>query len=205
MDGLLLDSERLAKDAFFTACREFGLQPEPAGYEGCIGATGEATEGILRDAYGPDFPYPQVRDRWAALYEQWVLHRPVPVKPGALELLQRFAQLRVPCALATSTGRKITLAKLRHARLDGCFPHLVCGGETPRGKPYPDPYIEATASLGAAPEHCWALEDSNTGVRAAHAAGLRVFQVPDQVAPSAEVAALGHIIVGSLFEVLQQL
>jgi hypothetical protein len=38
-------------------------------------------------------------------------------------------------------------------------------------------------------------------VRAAHAAGLEVIQVPDLVAPSAELLALGHPVVGSLFDV----
>ena len=40
---------------------------------------------------------------------------------------------------------------------------------------------------------------------AAHAAGLRVFQVPDLVAPSDEVRALGHEVVGSLLDVLEVL
>lgn len=205
MDGLLLDSERLAKDTFVEACREFDWEPDLEGYAGCIGATYEATGAILLEAYGADFPYAQISQRWSELYEQWVLYRPVAVKPGAAELLQRLAELQVPCALATSTRREVTLAKLRHAELASHFVHLVCGGEAPRGKPHPDPYLQATAAMGLAAERCWALEDSNNGVRAAHAAGLYVFQVPDQVAPSAEVRALGHTIVDSLFAVIARL
>jgi HAD superfamily hydrolase (TIGR01509 family) len=205
MDGLLLDTERLAKQTFLAACVEYGWKPDLAGYDQCIGTTYEDTERILRQAYGPAFPFAEIRARWGELYEQWVLQRPVPLRPGAAELLERFAELEIPCALATSTRRELARAKLHHAGLESCFSYLVCAGEAPRGKPHPEPYLWAAAGIGEAPAACWALEDSNSGVRAAHAAGLRVFQVPDQVAPSADIKALGHSIVGSLFEVLHHL
>ena len=38
-------------------------------------------------------------------------------------------------------------------------------------------------------------------MRAAHAAGLFVFQVPDLVQPAADVRGIGHPVVGSLREV----
>ena len=205
MDGLLLDTERLAMETFLAACAEFGWEPDVAGYKRCIGTTYEGTERILKEVFGADFPYAQISLRWGELYESWVRHRPVAVKPGAPELLQRLAELGIPCALATSTRRELTVAKLHHAELAGHFAHLVCGGESARGKPHPDPYLQAVAGIGKQPQRCWALEDSNHGVRAAHAAGLRVFQVPDLVTPSDEVRALGHPIVESLFEILQHL
>ena len=44
-----------------------------------------------------------------------------------------------------------------------------------RPKPAPDLYLYAAAQLGELPEHCLVIEDSATGVRAAVAAGMRVF------------------------------
>ena len=205
MDGLLLDSERLARAMFVSACLEVGWEPDLAVYDLCVGATYEVTERILKAEFGSDFPFEAVQERWNVLYEERVLHRPVDVKAGALELLLRLAELDIPRALATSTKRPIAVAKLRNAGLDEFFEQLICGGETTRGKPHPDSYVEAVASLLLEPGQCWALEDSNNGVRAAHAAGLRVFQVPDLVPPSDEVRALGHLVVDSLFEVLDLL
>jgi HAD superfamily hydrolase (TIGR01509 family) len=205
MDGLLLDSERLARETFVTACRAAGWEPDLAVYDLCVGSTYEGTERILKTEYGTDFPFETVSRRWGALYEERVLYQAIDIKSGALELLIRLDELGIPRALATSTGRSITTAKLKNARLDGFFAQLVCGGETERGKPHPDPYLEAAARLLLDPGQCWALEDSNNGVRAAHAAGLRVFQVPDLVAPSTEARALGHEIVDSLFDVLNLL
>lgn len=205
MDGLLLDSERLARDSFVQACTEVGWAPDLAVYDLCVGSTYEGTERILRTHFGADFPFEAVNERWGALYEARVLRQPVDLKSGALDLLVRLEELGIPRALATSTRRGIATAKLHNASLSEYFAHLVCGGETARGKPHPDPYLEAAGRLRVDPGLCWALEDSNNGVRAAHAAGLQVFQIPDLVPPSDEVRALGHIVVESLFDVLKLL
>jgi HAD superfamily hydrolase (TIGR01509 family) len=50
---------------------------------------------------------------------------------------------------------------------------LVCAGETPRGKPYPDPFLAAAEKLGMLPERCLVLEDAEAGVLAAEAAGMK--------------------------------
>ena len=205
MDGLLLDTERLAQETFLAACDEIGWQADVAGYQRTIGAAWDAAEAIFSDVYGPEFPYQRIKVRWSELYEDHVLHRPVDKKPGAVTLLERLAELSVPCALATSTGRRVAEVKLRHAGLQGYFVQLVCGGEAARGKPHPDPYLAASAAIQREPPSLLAFEDSNNGVRAAHAAGLRVFHVPDLVAPSPEVRALGHAVVDSLHEVLDYL
>jgi beta-phosphoglucomutase-like phosphatase (HAD superfamily) len=68
-------------------------------------------------------------------------------------------------------------------------------------KPDPEIYLAATQKLGCNPTSCLAFEDSENGVRAALGAGLRVIQVPDLVAPSANVRALGHTILASLRDV----
>jgi HAD superfamily hydrolase (TIGR01509 family) len=205
MDGLLLDSERLARDAFVRACRELNWEPDLAAYQRCIGSTYATTREILIEAHGSDFPYAAVDQRWSTHYHARLAQGPVPVKTGARELLEYLAGHQVRLALVTSTRRQTAEEKLQRTRLLDYFEHLVCGGETQRGKPDPDPYLAAADRLGIAPEQCWALEDSANGVRAAHGAGCTVFQVPDLVTPSAELRGLGHRIVTTLHDVLAAL
>lgn len=202
MDGLLLDSERVARECFVAACRDCDWDPDLDVYDLCIGSTYAATEQILCSNFGPQFPWEAVRERWDALYHAHVLHQPLAVKSGAVELLELLGDHEVPMALATSTRRETTSTKLDNAKLSAHFEHLVCGGETTRGKPHPDPYLEAVQRLGLTPDVCWACEDSDNGVRAAVAAGLTVFQVPDLVAPADALKRLGHAIVASLDEVV---
>jgi HAD superfamily hydrolase (TIGR01509 family) len=49
---------------------------------------------------------------------------------------------------------------------------LVCAGETPNGKPYPDPFLLAAEKLGVQPQDCLVFEDGNPGVASAKAAGM---------------------------------
>jgi len=202
MDGLLLDSERLARDSFVHACAAHGWQADLEVYARCIGSNYEVTEQILRDHFGPDFPYADIDASWSSHYHARLAEAPVPVKAGALELLEYLAAAEVPLALATSTRRHTAEGKLRAAGLLDYFRHSVCGGETARGKPHPDPYLAAADGLGLDPGRCLALEDSENGVRSAHAAGCLVIQVPDLVPPGPEIEALGHLILTSLAEVL---
>jgi HAD superfamily hydrolase (TIGR01509 family) len=201
MDGLLLDTERLAMDTFFASCRQHGFEPETAVYVKCIGTRGDRTREILTEGYGADFPCDAVMAEWAARYDAHVLHRPVAEKKGARALLECLEARGVPLALATSTRTDVALRKLALARLDTFFRHVVGGDQVRHPKPDPEPYLTAAQRLGVSVRDCWALEDSENGVRSAHAAGMWVVQVPDLLAPTTELRALEHRIVASLEEV----
>ncbi|MER6950095.1 HAD family phosphatase [Nonomuraea sp. NPDC000554] len=95
--------------------------------------------------------------------------------PGALPLLRGLAAAAVPTALVTASPRAI--ADLVLPRLGHRFDQIVTAEDTPRGKPHPDPYLEAARRLAVLPERCVAIEDSPTGIAAATAAGCRVLVV----------------------------
>lgn len=202
MDGLLLDTERLCMEAFFEACRQHDVAPRREVYLKCIGTRGEMTRQILAEGHGDDFPIDAVTETWWALYGDHVLHRPVDRKPGAVELLEHLRAARVPLALATSSRTATAARKLALSGLDEFFEHVVGGDQVTNGKPHPEPYLTAASRLGVDTANCWAVEDSEHGVRAALAAGCFVVQVPDLVAPSEALLELGHEVVEHLGEVI---
>jgi HAD superfamily hydrolase (TIGR01509 family) len=204
MDGLLLDTERIALATFEEACRAHGLEVERTVYERCIGTSVQGTRDILGGALGYDV-YDRLSREWFSRYEARVLTQAVDVKDGGIEILELTRSLGVPIALATSTATELARTKLRLAGLLDFFAAIVGGDVVANPKPHPEPYLTAARALGFAPNQCWAIEDSDNGVRAAHAAGLFVFQVPDLVQPAAEVRGIGHPVVDSLREVARLL
>ncbi|TDJ23547.1 MAG: HAD family phosphatase [Gammaproteobacteria bacterium] len=202
MDGLLLDSERICMEIFADVCTQHGFAFDRGVYARCIGTNREGTRRVLLEGYGAEFPYEVIEHDWMRRYEARVLAEPVPVKAGAFAVLECLDERKIDIALATSTYAPIAARKLELAGLDGYFEIRVTGDQVSRGKPDPEPYLEALRRLGHAADGCWALEDSDNGVKAAHGAGMMVVQVPDLIEPSAEVRALGHPVVDSLLDVL---
>lgn len=201
MDGTLLDSERIAYETFVTTCTRHGLNAEPALYRRCIGTRGEQTRQVLRDTFGPELALDAFWEHWSNLYRIHAIEQVVPIKAGAVELLTLLNAQRIPCAVATSTRREIALQKLGKADLLRFFAFVLGGDEVAESKPHPQIYQTAAHRLAIAPQAAWAIEDSDAGVRSAHAAGMIVIQIPDLHPPADDVAALGHRVVGSLSDV----
>ena len=91
--------------------------------------------------------------------------------PAARACVQRMAA-RFPLGIASGALRHEIEAILRAGNLHGHFRFIVASGETPEGKPAPDPYRRAAELHGIAPAGCVAVEDSRWGIESAKSAGL---------------------------------
>ena len=155
----------------------------------------------LHDVVGlrepPDVINEEVVRRMLARYET-----DLPVVPGAVEAVAKLAAAGLRLALASSSNRELIDAVLRELGLTELFEVTVSSEEVGRGKPAPDVYLEAARRLGVAPARCAAVEDSASGIRAAHAAGMRVIAYPNRhYPPSAEALALADTVVPHLDDI----
>jgi len=126
--------------------------------------------------------------------------REVPLLPHAAETVRTLAE-RWPLAVASSANRPLIDLVLELTGMAGLFRATVSSEEVPRGKPEPDVYVEAARRLDVVPPGCVAIEDSSNGIRAAHAAGMRVIAVPRPDFPaSAEALRLADAVLDSLGE-----
>lgn len=201
MDGLLLDSERIVLDAFLLVCEHFELGDRTELLKQCIGTNRDYTRARMTEAFGSGVDFNEFQNMWTLKHEEIVGDDAMPLMDGARELLDLIQQLDIPRAVATSTRSAQALDRLEKADLLHYFEFVVGGDQVTNSKPDPEIYLAATQKLGCNPTSCLAFEDSENGVRAALGAGLRVIQVPDLVAPSANVRALGHTILASLQDV----
>ena len=194
MDGTLLDTEAVFRDIVFDVCAGLGVAMTHEIHRRMVGTSHEATNRMLVEAYGAAFPYAvfdeQCRTR---MHQQMAVD--VPVKAGVHELLAELRARRIPLAVATSSRSPHALGHLGRAGLIDNFAAIVTRDDVANPKPHPEPYLLAAGHLGLAPETCLAVEDSHTGVRAAHAAGMQTIMVPDMMGPTDEVAALcAHVM-----------
>jgi HAD superfamily hydrolase (TIGR01509 family) len=202
MDGLLIDTEPLYKDAWQRAARESGVDLTDELYSRFVGRSNVESEAEIAWLFGPTFPIHVFRARWPELWQQRALESGLPTKPGVLELLEFLDERRVPAAVATSSDLAFTKFSLAAAKLIDRFTYLVTGDEVEMGKPAPDIYLEAARRLKVDAADCVAFEDSEAGTLAASAAGMRVVLVPDIQAASEAARDAATAVVASLHDAL---
>jgi HAD superfamily hydrolase (TIGR01509 family) len=202
MDGLMFDTERVSRDAWRKAMAEWRYEVSDALYLMVIGRTIEDAKAIFCQELGDNLPIDEIYQRKQYYMDEIISHSGVPVKPGLLELLDNLTQQSLLKAVASSTDRKTVMQKLELANLTDRFNVIVCGDEVQRGKPAPDIFLLASKKLNVAPNLCAVLEDSDSGVKAAYAAGMLPIMIPDLKPPSEEIAKIAYSILPSLHEVL---
>jgi HAD superfamily hydrolase (TIGR01509 family) len=178
LDGTLIDTEALANETGVAALRALGHDVGLDFFATLAGMHDAERARRISDHVGARLD----PDAFNAEWDRRCLARfaeGIPLKPGATDLLDRLCAMGMPLALATSSRRKPAQDKLRLADLARHFRAVITFDDVIAPKPDPDPYLRAAAALGADPARCIAFEDSETGARAAFAAGCRVVQVPD--------------------------
>lgn len=196
LDGTLIDSEALVKDAHFAACAELGVTMTEAQFLALVGMHREANDLQLKGYYGDDFPL----ERFIGLTRAHVGDRVAPLKAGALELMDELDARALPFGLATSSRRPWVERHFAAHALTPRFRAVVTRQDVVEGKPHPEPYLHASKLLGFEPSDVLALEDSYAGVASAHAAGCMTVMVPDLL-PATDDTRAKALIVTSLNDI----
>jgi HAD superfamily hydrolase (TIGR01509 family) len=201
MDGLMLDTERIAGIAWQRALADWNYPYSEQLFLKTVGRTSKDTEAIYQAAFGPEFPSTEIGKRTQQYYIEYIAAHGVGLKSGLLGLLELLEGLNVPRGVASSTKRPLVIQKLTMAGILERFDAIVGGDEIRFGKPAPDIFLAISRRLQAPPYRCLVLEDSEAGVQAARAAGMMPILVPDLVQPSAETTSLAHRVLPSLDDV----
>jgi HAD superfamily hydrolase (TIGR01509 family) len=189
VDGTLAETEEGHRQAFNQAFADAGLawHWDLALYGKLLAvAGGKERIGFYIDDFlsGPARP----ADRQALVkrlhaaktlhYTAMVREGRIALRPGIERLIEQAHRDGVKLAIATTTTRENVEALLEAglgARWATLFEAIGCGDVVPRKKPAPDVYHWVLHALGLSAAECIALEDSQIGLAASLAAGIRTF------------------------------
>ncbi|WP_252729797.1 HAD family hydrolase [Pacificibacter marinus] len=199
MDGLLLDTERVGQQAFVMACADLDIDDSEARrfFLSLIGGSlpGNTAKTKLWLQGRMD-----VLEFVAAFngHKTDLMRENVPLRPYVGEVFERLAKAGAKMAVVTSTIGVAARHELEQAGLLKYLVAVVAGDEVTANKPDPAPYLQGAAALGLEPSDCAAFEDSDTGIRAAMAAGCRAVQIPDMRPENTPLPDLGQGVASDL-------
>ena len=177
MDGVLTDSEPLHDHATRLVLEGVGVTWAPPGGDPYIGLTTlESFTAICTRLSLPHDPR-DLATRYLACVVP-LLRAGVRPLPGVPDVLRALRERGLRLGLASSSCPDVIATTLEALGVRAMFEAVVSGDEVPRGKPAPDVFVETAKRLGLPPEHCVVIEDSERGVRAACAAGMRCVAIP---------------------------
>jgi HAD superfamily hydrolase (TIGR01509 family) len=174
-DGVLVDSEPISNDVLAKALTAHGLpttMPQARReYQGML--MSEIVE-QAQEKLGHALP-----DTWLADFERGraeAFRRGLRAVAGAADAIARVKQAGINVCVASQGKRTKTELTLGITHLRELFAEnaLFSAHDVPRGKPHPDLFLHAAATMHAQPTHCTVVEDTPSGVTAGVAAGMRV-------------------------------
>jgi HAD superfamily hydrolase (TIGR01509 family) len=189
VDGTLADTEDGHRLSFNKAFAESGLNWhwDVELYDKLLKVTGgkERIKYFLSD-FLPDFAKPADFDGFVKNlhaiktrhYTEMIAEGGVPLRPGIGQLIRDAHRAGITLAIATTTTPENVSALLKvglGADWETLFAANGCGDIVPHKKPAPDIYFWVLEKLGLTASECIALEDSENGLRASLAAGIKTF------------------------------
>lgn len=175
-DGVLADTEHL----YYAACRdtvaERGLTLTLEDYQEVSLRRGASTIDFAARGTLPASELAALKRRRDEVY-QAMLEAEARARDGAADMLAALHG-RVALAVVTAAHRPHFDAIHRRTGFARYFDFVLTQEDCPVSKPSPKPYLAALARGGWAPEDCVVVEDTERGLAAARAAGIRCFAVP---------------------------
>lgn len=205
MDGLIFDTELIAKFAWAESLTHHGYTLSDRIFEQFIGRDMSWRQHVLEKEFGCDFPFESIKNMRIEVGDKYEVEVGLPMKLGIRSILPRLAEKDIRIGLATGTAKERVLRRLKQADILDYFDVIVTSADVPRGKPFPDVYLETLTRMRASADAAIVFEDSMAGVDAATAAGIRTVLIPDLEATTADAKQKAFRIFQSMDEASRHL
>lgn len=176
LDGVLSDTSEAHYLAWKRLTKEEGIEFDRTRNEALRGVgRGESVDLILAGRRMSAERRSEMMERKNRYYRELLAARPPELLPGALSALDaaRRRGLRTAIVSSSRNARQIVLA----LGIADLFDHVSDGNSVTNAKPAPDLFLHAAAALGVPIGRCLVVEDAESGVAAAKAAGAKVIGI----------------------------
>lgn len=155
----------------------YGLEYPPHVWQNIVGRGPDQVEetptAMLKRLAELDESIESIHDRFREIYFEMLVHE---ARPGA-EALIRNAPVKK--FIVSSSDDQWVSGHLEKLGLKSQFENRFTRDHVQRTKPAPDLYLYALEKTALKSDEVWALEDSENGLRAAKAAGIRTVVCPN--------------------------
>lgn len=177
LDGTLLDSEGLHYGAFRQAMEEYGYDFDTLAknmhYQGSF-------KKLFKDI-GHELAFDE--DKFDSIYSRKVeltlatAGTESDKVEGIVSFLELLVERSIPLAVVTNSEREYADYVLQAHDLHHYFQHVITGSDVQEPKPSPEGYLQAAGLLNIDPAHILVFENSDAGIAAGKAAGMKVIAI----------------------------
>jgi cytidine deaminase len=202
MDGVLIDSEALMAKSGILALRDYGLDPKPEDFVPFVGQGEDRYIGGVARKYGLTYD-PAMKSLAYHYYGQYV-ETEAAVPPDVHWVLTSVKEKGYRIAVCTSADYAKVVHNLRAIGLsEDFFDAFVTGDKIQNLKPNPEIYLTGAKLTDTRPNDCLVVEDAPSGIKAAHAGGMKAVGITSSF-PEDYLVAQSHpdYIIHALEELL---
>ncbi|SHJ80606.1 haloacid dehalogenase superfamily, subfamily IA, variant 3 with third motif having DD or ED [Hathewaya proteolytica DSM 3090] len=153
--------------------------------------TYEQTAAYFKNRFNLPYTEEEIKKQWNDMsIEQY--STAVPLKPGALKLLDRLQNKGIKISLATSNCRELICPCFNNLGILKYFDAITTSDEVGTSKSFPDIYLKSAEKMALPPEQCIAFEDILDALKGANAAGTKTIAVYDSFSSYNKEEIMAH-------------
>lgn len=169
-DGTLADNMHAHKGAYQKAAESYGIALDTAIIDELAGWPTIAVAAEISQRYQTPLDNQQFAKEKSAIFFRDYIEHTQPI-PHVVQHLKNHVGL-IHIGVVSGGVRRTVTKTLTVLGIIDLVEVMVCAGETPKGKPHPDPFLFAAQQLNVRPDKCLVFEDGDPGVQSAVAAGM---------------------------------
>ena len=194
-DGVLVDTERLFFESTRRTLATIGIPLTQEQFLDLSMRQGRSAFDLASERGWSKEQVTDLKCERDLLYSE-LLRNQTRVLPGVAETLKSL-QGRMRMAVVTSSQRQHFDVMHADIGLMGYFEFVLAREDCGQTEPNPEPYLRALERLGVRAEACVAVEDSERGLAAARAAGLRCLVIPNEITRGCSFPGATAILPGA--------